>query len=103
MIGQKFDENKEQWSLLPLVSVKEIIKVLQYGSHKYAPDSWQHLVNPNRRYYEALLRHITSWWEGEAHDKESGLLHLAHAGANVLFLLWFQLQEKKEDENGNDL
>jgi hypothetical protein len=39
------------------------------------------------RYFDAAQRHLWAWWEGEARDPESGLPHLAHAVACLLFVL----------------
>lgn len=47
------------------------------------------------RYVSALHRHLYAWMDGETHDSESGLHHLAHAGCNILFLLTFALEKEK--------
>jgi len=86
--GLKYDDGKLRWSLLPLGPIREIIRVLEFGAKKYGENNWQKLDNGRTRYYEALLRHITAWFEGEVNDPESGLHHLAHAGCCLLFLLW---------------
>jgi hypothetical protein len=49
--------------------------------------------NGEERYKEALARHVIAYLEGEDLDsgpEGSGLPHLAHAGINVLFLLWYR-------------
>jgi hypothetical protein len=38
-------------------------------------------------YYNAAIRHLFSWWDGEDVDMESGQPHLAHAVACLLILL----------------
>ena len=35
--------------------------------------------------FASLQRHLWAWWRGEDKDPESGLSHLAHATANVMF------------------
>jgi hypothetical protein len=94
MKGIKHDEGKPDWYLLPLASVREIVKVLTIAHvvKGYAEYNWQ-LVEP-RRYWSALFRHLDYYQEGEQYDKETGLSHLAHAGANILFLIWFELVKK---------
>lgn len=91
MQGVKYDENKPRWSLLPIRPVTEIVRVLTYGSVKYADDNWKHVDNFRDRYYSALMRHLTAWWAGEIQDPETGYNHLAHAGCCLLFLLWKDL------------
>ena len=89
--GRKHDAGKLQWALLPLIGVREIIRVLTEGAEKYEPDNWQRVPDARRRYYEAIMRHVTAWWEGEKNDSEWDFHHLAHAGCCILFLLWFEL------------
>lgn len=89
MKGKKYDNGKLQWHLLPIEPLRQIVRVLQHGAEKYEPNNWQKLENPRERYYNALLRHIFAWRDGEKYDTDSGLHHLAHAGANIIFLIWF--------------
>ena len=89
--GRKDDSKKPRWELLPMGPV---VKVLTMGATKYAPDNWQLVADSRRRYYAAALRHLVAWWGGEKTDPESGLSHLAHAACNLLFLAWFDKNEK---------
>lgn len=91
MTGQKYDYGKLRWGLLPNAAVCEVIKVLMRGAEKYETDNWKRVPDARRRYYEAAMRHLTAWWDGERDDPEWGLSHLAHAGCCVLFLLWFEV------------
>lgn len=91
--GVKHDSRKPRWSLLPKTALHEIVQVLEFGATKYAPDNWQRVPDARTRYYDALMRHVEAWWNGEKTDPETGLHHLAHAGCCVLFLLWL-------DKNG---
>jgi len=99
--GIKFDDGKIQWWYLPIEPIKEVLKVLHYGDKKYPADdgcNWKRVPDAKKRYYSALMRHITAWWDGERNDQESGMHHLAHACTNVLFLLWFEMKGYKEDK-----
>ena len=95
MTGLKFDLGKLRHSLLPAGTVTEILKVLEYGAKKYSENNWRLVDNARDRYYDAALRHITDWYEGNPKDSETGLSHLAHASCCLLFLLWFDLNETK--------
>ena len=89
-IGRKDDSNKPRYSLLPTGTINQVVQVLEYGaSDKYEVDSWQHVPSARTRYYDAAMRHIDAWWNGEKIDKESKLPHLAHAICCLLFLMWF--------------
>lgn len=96
----KFDSNKPDWSLLPVQSVEEIIKVLQFGAKKYA--AWNFANGEGLSYsrvLNSLLRHIFAFMRGENIDPETGLSHIAHAGCNVLFLLHYILHKDRYPNN----
>lgn len=85
-IGIKHDETKTQWSLLPWDVLEEIVEVMQYGAQKYGTDNWKY-VDPPMRYWDAAMRHMIAFREGERVD-ESTHLHLAHAITSLIFLMW---------------
>jgi len=89
--GKKFDEGKLKWGLLPWEAVEQIVRVLQHGDQKYGdPDNWKR-VTPSSRYFDATMRHLVAWKQGERKDPDSGLPTLAHAATSLLFLLWHDL------------
>lgn len=92
--GIKFDSGKPRWGLLPFREVREVVDVLTFGAQKYSDDNWQN-VRPTNRYIDAAFRHITAWLTGEKKDAESGISHLAHAICCLLFLMWFDNEDKK--------
>ena len=91
--GLKYDDGKLQYGLIPPIATKSLAQVLTFGAAKYAPNSWQTVQDGERRYLDALYRHLEAYRTGESTDSESGLSHLAHAITNVAFLLHFE-QEK---------
>lgn len=64
-------------------------------------DNWKTLPNASRRYYDAAIRHLTAWWDGERNDPESQLPHLAHAACCVIFLLWLDDNPQKPESPDN--
>lgn len=95
-IGRKFDKEKLRFSLLPIESIEEVLKVLEFGAKKYDVDNWKFVDNAQERYYDAALRHqILGSASGEADDPETGYKHTAHAICCLLFKLWFELKEDK--------
>ncbi len=85
--GKKFDEGKEPIHLIPVESLFEIAKVLEFGKQKYGEHNWKNGIQ-NSRLYSATMRHMMKWMKGEDIDPESNLPHLAHAGTNILMLIW---------------
>lgn len=93
--GMKFDTGKPRWTLLPWKQIEQIVEILTFGAKKYADNNWQKVENSRERYFDAMQRHLIAWFGGEKTDPESGKSHLAHAGCNLLFLMWF------DDQKGN--
>lgn len=87
----------ERFSLIPFDAMDEILRGYTYGADKYSPHNWRRGYKWSLS-FDALMRHLTAWWEGEDRDKESGLNHLAHAAWHCIALLWFQLNDKGTDD-----
>ena len=86
--GRKDDGGKLQWGLVPWEEMEDVVRVLMAGAMKYSPDNWKFVPDARRRYFEAGMRHMTAWWEGERLDPDTGLPHLAHAVCCLLFAAW---------------
>lgn len=96
-VGRKDDADrraKPRWSLLPLRAVAVVVDVLEYGTRKYSVDGWRNVPDARTRYYDAAVRHLVAWREGEPADPESSLPHLAHACCSLLFILALELETK---------
>lgn len=94
---QKHDEGKRRYELLQYDALEEIIKALEYGAKKYSDYNWLKGTEWSR-YFGACMRHLTAWWRGESRDPESGLTHLAHAGACILFLITYEQRLLGKDD-----
>ncbi len=70
-----------------LLGISVSTKILE--KHISGVNNWQKVPDARRRYYDAAMRHIDSWFGGEVKDSETGLPHLAHAVCCLLFLIWF--------------
>jgi hypothetical protein len=93
--GRKYDGGKLRWSLVPEGVMEDTIKVLEFGAQKYAPDNWKHVPEATTRYYDAAMRHLDAWWQGETKDGETGQSHLAHAVCCLMFLQWLENNPEK--------
>jgi hypothetical protein len=95
--GVKFDMGKLPLALLPIESIEEVAKVLRFGADKYTDWNWATGFKWSRL-YSATLRHLFAHMKGENKDPETGISHLAHAGANVLFLIYHELHKQGVDD-----
>lgn len=76
------------------VAVAGACRVFEFGAVKYARKDWKKGLEPNE-IIDSLLRHLTSYQNGEVLDPESGLPHVDHITCNALFLATFG----KRDDN----
>lgn len=95
--GTKHDAEKPQYDLIPLEILEEVARVLQFGSERYGKNNWQNGIEI-RRLISATCRHLFAFQSGQTNDPESGLNHVSHAIANLLFILWM-LKNKPEYDN----
>lgn len=98
--GRKDDGGKDPWGLLPFDAVRAIVKVLAFGAKKYSERNWEAGMDWHRP-FDACLRHLTAWWEGEAADPETGYSHLWHAGCCVIFLIAYEIRGVGKDDRPN--
>lgn len=82
----KFDTNKPRMALVPSSLQTSVAEVMTYGAKKYKVNNWRK-VKSQEPYINALERHLAAYKNGETHDKESGLSHMAHIACNAAFLL----------------
>lgn len=74
-------------SKVPPVPLLAIGEVMAAGAAKYGPMNWRKDPVSASTYYDAAMRHLMAWWDGQDCDPETGLQHLAHAAANLCILL----------------
>jgi len=82
----KRDHGKRRWSLVPWAALGDAVDVLTAGAAEHGDFGWRDLPNARERYFDALLRHLTAWCDGERINRDSGRAHLAHALANAIIL-----------------
>ncbi len=98
-IGVKDDDNKP---MLGIVfkdfahALEDVGRVGTFGAMKYSPHGWERVADADRRYMDAMLRHLLKHLQGEERDPESNLDHLAHMAWNALLVL--ELAKRAEQE-----
>ncbi len=96
-LGAKHDSGKLLFGCLTqgLAPVlKGVAAVLTYGAQKYKRNSWQNVPNARERYMDAADRHLNEYNMQYENDEESGLPHIFHAICNLMFVAYFDLQER---------
>ena len=92
IVGEKHDQGKPQFRLIPMKALTEQAKVLTFGAMKYSPGGWKAVPDAHNRYLDAAFRHLVAYSQGDCYDEESGLPHLAHAQCCLSFLLELDLE-----------
>nr|BDD46998.1 hypothetical protein 6 [Piscirickettsiaceae bacterium] len=95
--GQKHDQGKTLFNLIPPLAHEAYAEVLTFGAQKYTPDNWRKVPDAKIRYMNAAFRHLHAHRKGEFLDPESNQPHLAHAIASLSFVLELELEEAIKD------
>jgi hypothetical protein len=80
-------------AVLAEVGVGMLEGALKYGRHNYRGVGVRASV-----YYDATIRHLFSWWEGEDTDPDSQLSHVTKAICSLVVLRDAMIQDKCEDD-----
>lgn len=93
--GAKLDAGKPRAGLVLGAfarSLQAVVDVGTYGANKYTAHGWVVVPDGVERYTDAMHRHLLAEATGEAADKDTGLLHAAHAAWNALARLDLMLR-----------
>lgn len=83
--GARYNADKPDYSLIPLCTLEEEVRVWMYGAKKYKAHNWMKGM-PWSVPYACAMRHLAAWQRGEDIDPESGQPHLAHVMCNIRML-----------------
>ena len=88
--GRKFDQEKLDWSVLPLELLEPLVEVFKAGEQKYGYHNWKkQFENGERRFFAAAMRHGKDCQDDPlARDEDTGCLHGAQAAWNMLMRLY---------------
>jgi hypothetical protein len=70
------------WNILARVGIAMLEGARKYGRHNWRTGGARSSV-----YFDATLRHMMAWWEGERIDPDSGQHHLVKVIAGLLVYL----------------
>ena len=125
--GLRYNQGKPQWSIVHWKSLEPMVRVLEYGAHKYstfedpeipgveiqgkdipiAEVGKYRLVRSGvdnwkggmgrKDLLNCAMRHLMAMMDGEENDKESKEHHLGHVFCNMLFYSYNLHNNKNED------
>lgn len=77
---------KVPFSTVPMEVIAEIGLGMMEGAMKYGRHNYRAIGVRGSVYFDATMRHLVSWWEGEDLDPDSGLSHISKALASLTVL-----------------
>lgn len=80
-------------AVLAEVGVAMLEGAAKYGRHNYRAVGVQSSV-----YYDATMRHLMAWWEGEDTDPDSGMSHITKAITSLVVLRDAMIQGMLTDD-----
>jgi hypothetical protein len=85
--GAKLDAGKNRLGLVINGFARALVEVGNvgtYGARKYTDNGWCEVPDGAARYTDAMYRHLMAEAFGEERDRDTGILHAAHAAWNAL-------------------
>jgi len=89
---------KPPLSTLPMPVLFELGAAMLEGACKYRRHNYRISGVRASIYYDAAMRHLAQWWEGEDIDLDSGVNHVTKAIASLLVLRDAMMNDKVTDD-----
>ena len=89
---------KVPMSGMPMNVLMEAGLVKLHGDLKYGRFNWREAGVRGSVYYDAAVRHLAAWYEGEDIDPDSGVHHIAHAICGLAVLRDSMIRENWTDD-----
>lgn len=99
--SDRFNEGKPRWGLVHFESLVPMIRVLEFGAKKYAPENWKKGLDL-REILESMQRHLAALMDGEETDKESGISHMGHIQCNAMFYNYHKSKQLKNIQTNGE-
>lgn len=93
-----FGIKKASLSCVSSPVLMELGIAMQEGACKYGRHNYRVIGVRASVYYDATMRHLMSWWEGEDIDPDSDLSHVTKAIASLVVLRDAMMQVKFNDD-----
>jgi hypothetical protein len=89
---------KVPMSCVPLPPLLEVAVAMQEGGRKYGRHNYRKAGVRGSVYFDAAMRHLFAWFEGEDLDPDSGISHVSKAVATLMVLRDAQIRGNWEDD-----
>ena len=83
---------------IPCGPLMELGLAMLEGGRKYGTHNYREMGVRASVYYDAVMRHVMDWWEGEDIDPDSGLHHIVKAIASLIVLRDSMLMGNCDDD-----
>lgn len=83
---------------VPSAPLLEVGLAMMEGGRKYGAHNYRAIGVRASTYYDAAMRHLIAWWEGEDIDPDSGLHHVIKAAASLFVLRDSMFMKNYEDD-----
>lgn len=94
MIGQR----KATLSCIPMPVMMEVGVGMLEGAMKYGRYNWRTTSVKSSIYFDATMRHLIQWWEGDDIDTDSGIHHISKAITSLVVLRDAMICDKFVDD-----
>lgn len=124
----RYNNNKPKWGMVHFKSLLPLVRVLEYGAHKYSVfidndhnevkgadispedaskltlkssgrDNWKIDLDPTET-LESAFRHLSELMDGNPIDEESKLEHVGHLMCNLMFYQYHTTKQKGLSDEG---
>lgn len=85
---------------IPPAALLHLGRAMSNGEGKYGLFNWREHTVSSSVYYDAAMRHLLAWWDGENEAADSGVHHLAHVMACCAIVLDAHASGKLNDDRG---
>lgn len=89
---------KAPLSTVSAAVLMEVGVAMLEGARKYGRHNWRAAGIRYSVYYDAAMRHLMDWWEGEDLDPDSKLSHVTKAITTLIVLRDAMIQEMVTDD-----
>lgn len=89
---------KVPMSVVPATVMAEVAVGMMEGALKYGRHNYRAIGVRGSVYYDATMRHLMAWWEGEDVDPDSQLSHITKAITSLTVLRDAMIRENWVDD-----